>query len=307
MELVTVKAPAGTGEKMAEIAFNIGISQVGISKGKSFKKNEEQTEQDIFEFETKTPYAKEFLEQLMASPIYDPDSFHFTTRLPKSIFATERPEDETMPFVRPTTDVYEELWQFLRITVSLIFRVFLSAFIMAYGMKEAFMPMIIAGLLFLPYHHHLLGIGLGAVLKETRLLRQAIQSFLLTTVLIVAGGAVVGLLTSPGIKFTEFGETPLIFSFLISMAIGVAAGFATTDEAGNKELIGLAATAHVSVYPAWFGLKFIFGFDPSDKPWDFLLAYGVDVLTIIAFAALTFKLVQMKGAGIRAFVRAKEK
>jgi nucleoside permease NupC len=90
------------------------------------------------------------------------------------------------------------------------------------------------------------------------------------------------------------------------VAIGVAAGLATTDEAGNKELIGLAATAHVSIYPAWFGLKFIFGFNPSDKPMEFLLAFGIDVLTIIVFAALTFWLIQMKGDGIRSFVKAKE-
>ena len=114
------------------------------------------------------------------------------------------------------------------------------------------------------------------------------------------------LLTAPGIQFSGF-EIPLIFSFLISLAIGVAAGLAATDEAGNKELIGLAATAHVSIYPAWFGMKLIQGFLPSERPMDHLLAFGVDVLTITVFAALTFMFVKMNGEGIRRFVRAKEK
>lgn len=131
--------------------------------------------------------------------------------------------------------------------------------------------------------------------------------FLLATVLIVAGGMVVGLLTHPEIKFTAFAETPLFFSFLISTAIGIAAGFAAMDDAGRRELIGLAATAHLAVYPAWFGMKFVFGFDPSDKPMDFVLAFGMDVVTITLFAALTFKVMKMKGKGIRLFVKEKEK
>lgn len=304
--MVTIKAPAGSGEKMAQTAFDLGIARVGISRGRSLQKDGTQTEQDIVEIETMVPNAKKFLERLMVSSYYDPETFHFTTVSPQSIFASERPEDETKPFVRPTTDVYEELWQFVRITTSLVLRVFLAAFLLAYGMKEDFMPMIIAGLLFLPYHHHLLGMGMGEVLKEPRLLRQAITSFLLATGLIFAGGVVVALLTAPGIQFSGF-EIPLIFSFLISLAIGVAAGLAATDEAGNKELIGLAATAHVSIYPAWFGMKLIHGFLPSERPMDHLLAFGVDVLTITVFAALTFMFVKMNGEGIRRFVRAKEK
>ena len=72
----------------------------------------------------------------------------FTVRHPESIFASEPPEEETKPLTRPTTDVYEELWQFCKVTSSLIGRVLLSAFLVAYGMKEGFMPLIIAGLLF---------------------------------------------------------------------------------------------------------------------------------------------------------------
>lgn len=306
MELVTVKGPTGTGEKMAEIAFKTGISEVSISKGRSLKKDRKETAQDVFEFETKTPNAKKFIEDLMSSSFYNPDTFSFTTRLPESIFGSERPEDETMPIVRPSTDVYEELWQYIRVTVSLVARIFLSAFLLSYGMKANFMPLIIAGLLFLPYHHHLLAMALGGSIKEWRLLRQGIYSFLLATVLIVAGGVVVGLVSHPEIKFTAFAETPLFFSFLISTAIGIAAGFAAMDDAGRRELIGLAATAHLAVYPAWFGMKFIFGFDPSDKPMELLLAFGMDVVTITLFAAFTFKLMKMKGRGIRSFVQKKE-
>ena len=86
----------------------------------------------------------------------------------------------------------------------------------------------------------------------------------------------------PHIKFTEFSASPLT-SFLLSMTIGIAAGFGAIDDAGRRDLIGFAATAHISVYPAWFGMKFIFGFDPSDKPMEFLLVFLMDVATLTLF------------------------
>ena len=307
MELVTVKAPKGSGEQMAKIAFEVGISKVDISSGFSLVKNQDQLEQDVFEFQSKTPNAKEFLERLMSADFYDPKTFNFTTMHPESIFAMERPEEETMPIVRPTTDVYQELWQFCEVTISLISRVFLSAFLLAYGMKEAFMPLIIAGLLFLPYHHHLIGMSLGAAIKEGRLFRQGLYAFLLSTLCIIAAGILVGFLSESPIKFEEFAKTPISIGFLISAAIGIAAGFGTIDDAGRRELIGLAATAHLAVYPAWFGMKFVFGFDASDKPLEFLMVFLMDVITITVFAGLTLKIMKMRGKGIRRFVRQKER
>lgn len=140
---------------------------------------------DVVEMETATPKAKQFIEQLMTAPFYNPGSFAFTIRHPESLFAAEPPEIETQPIVRPTTDVYDELRQFTNITVSLIGRVFLSSVLLAYGMVQDFLPLIIAGLLFLPYHHHMLATGLGIVLREWRFLIQGMLALLLSTFLIL--------------------------------------------------------------------------------------------------------------------------
>lgn len=94
-------------------------------------------------------------------------------------------------------------------------------------------------------------------------------------------------------------ESTVFFSFLISMAIGIATGLG--------ELIGLAATAHLSVYLIWFRLKFVYGFDPEDKPLHLLLVYLMDVGTLILFAGITFKLMKMKGQGIRNFIKGVDK
>lgn len=305
MKLVTVHAPRGDGQKVVNLAIDSEISEVAISEATVFNKEKESLPISIVHIQSSTPRVKSFIESLMQAPFYNPDTFAFTIKHPESIFGTELPKEETNPIIRPTTDVYEELWQFVQITTSLVGRVFLSAFLVAYGMKEGFMPLIIAGLLFLPYHHHLLGIALGAGLKEWRFTRQALMSFLLSTLLIIGGGAVMGLLSEPGIQWTAFSESSVMFSFIISLSIGIAAGLAAVDDGGRRELIGLAATAHLAVYPVWFGLKFIYGFEPSDEPWHFLWVFLMDLFTITFFAAATFKIMQMKGKGIRNFIKEK--
>lgn len=302
MKLLTIQTPKDKGQQVAEMAFELGITTVGISATSLHQKNVPSREADVVEIQTNTPKTKELVEKLMTAPFYDPAKYNFTVRHPESIYAAEKPKEETRPIIRATGDVYQELWQFCQVTVSLMGRVLLSAFLVAYGMREDFMPIIIAGLLFLPYHHHMLGVGLGAVLGESKLLKQALVGFLATTFMIVLGGILLGLLTEPGIKWDAFTESSVPFSFLISMVVGIAAGLGSIDDAGRRELIGLAATAHISVYPIWFGLKFVYGFDPTDKPWHLLLVYLMDVGTLIFFAGLTFKFMKMKGAGIKNFL-----
>jgi hypothetical protein len=305
MRLITVKAPEGQGQNITEVAFSSGVLQVSLRQEKRLSANRQETELlDVVEVETATPKAKRFIELLMAAAFYDPATYAFTIRHPESLFASEPPREETHPIVRPTTDVYEELWQFTKVTVSLLGRVFLSSVLLAYGMVEGMMPLIIAGLLFLPYHHHMLGVGLGASIREWHFLGQGLLALLVSTGLIMLAGVCVALFTKPPIHFNEFLSPPLT-GFIISSVIGVAAGLGAVDDAGRRELVGLAATAHISVYPAWFGLKLIFGFDPVDKIGEHLLTFGVNVTSLTAAAALTFALMKMKGEGIRRFVNRK--
>ena len=301
MRLVTVKAPSGQGKNIAEIAFAAGAANVSIRQERKYTADQSVTDLDVVELETATPKAKKFIESLMGSSIYDPDTFIFTMRHPESIFGDEPPKEETYPIVRPTTDVYEELWQFTRVTVSLVGRVFLSAVLLSYGMVEDVLPLIIAGLLFLPYHHHMLGVALGAMLREWRFLWQGLLALVITTGLIVAGAACVALFTKPPIGFQEFG-TPLS-GFALASVIGIAAALASMDDAGRRELVGLAATAHISVYPAWFGLKLIYGFHEGDKWEDHLLTFGINITTLTVAACATFLVLGMRGDGIRRFVK----
>ncbi|WP_162052163.1 DUF389 domain-containing protein [Pontibacter pamirensis] len=300
MRLITVKAPAGEGKDVVEEALEVGVSHVSVYQAKEYLSDSKERMQDVVEVATSTPKAKQFIENLMQSSFYDPDTYTFTIRHPESLFGSEPPEKETYPITRPTTDVYEELWQFTKITISLVGRVFLSSALLAYGMVKDMLPLIIAGLLFLPYHHHMLATGLGVVLKEWRLLRQGLLALLVTTVMIFLAGVCVALFTKAPVGWEEFG-TP-VSGFFLASAIGIAAGLAAVDDAGRRELIGLAATAHITVYPAWFGLKIISGFDEGDKWTEHLLTFCINVTSLTVAAGITLALMRMKGEGIRRFV-----
>ncbi len=302
MRLITIRAPKEKGTEVAEMAFQADIAQVSMYEAKALRKDKPPTVHDVVEVETATPKVKKFIEALMDAPFYDPKTYSFTIRHPESVFASEPPEKETEPIIRPTTDVYEELWQYSKITVSLLGRVFFSSLLLCYGMREAYMPLIIAGLLFLPYHHHMLSTALGGSIMEWRFFRQGLYALLLSTCCIVAAGVVIGLIMEPGIKFTQFSSSAMS-SFLLSMIIGIAAGLGAVDDAGRRELIGLAATAHIAVYPAWFGMKFIFGFAPADNPMKYMWVFLMDVTTLTLFAAISFKIMKMHGEGIRRFIK----
>lgn len=236
MRLVTIRIPKGHGQQVAALAFRADISKVVIHEAKALLANSTTIEEDVINIETATPKAKKLIEELLEASFYDPLTYSFTVRHPEAVYASESPEEETYPIVRPTTDVYDDLWQFSHVTVSLIGRVFLSSLLLAYGMVEGYMPLIIAGLLFLPYHHQMLSIGLGSSIAEWKLFRQGIFAILISTVAIVLAGACVGLLTEAQVKFTEFLSPPLN-SFFIAMVIGIAAGLGDVDDAGRRELI----------------------------------------------------------------------
>ncbi|RDV11316.1 hypothetical protein DXT99_25115 [Pontibacter diazotrophicus] len=111
---------------------------------------------------------------------------------------------------------------------------------------------------------------------------QGLLALLVTTAMILLAGVCVALFTEPPVGWHHFG-TPLS-GFILASVIGVAAGLGAGDDAGRRELVGLAATAHISVYPARFGLKLIFGFDQGDKWTEHLLTFGINVTSLTVAA-----------------------
>ena len=307
MRLVKVKAPEGKGREIAQIAFEAGISQVTVSQDEILKADGSSEKRDAVDVQTSTDKAKAFVDSVMAASFFNTRACSIDIRQPRSIVSGEKPARLTWPLAEPTVDIFEELWQFSQVTPGFLGRFLIASMLLAYGLIEYNLLLIIAGLLFMPLLPPLLAIGFGFWTKQFRLAAQGLMAFLVATALLITGGAIVALMTDPPLRYNEFSS--LLTGLLISLAVGVAGGLATVDDVGRREMIGLAATAQIAIIPVWFGVSFIFGFPGVDegKPSLRALSFLINSVTIIVAALLTYALVRMRGDALRGFTKEAEK
>lgn len=295
MRLIRISAPAGKAADVAKIAFSVGIGDVSVTQAQSYSETGETKSKEMIDIETSTPKGGEFVEKLLTSDVYDAENFTVNIRQPRSIISKEGVREVTKPFVEPSSDVLEELWQFCHITTSFVVRVFISSAFVAYGMIQQQTLLIIAGLLFLPLLPVLLSISFGIWTRQWKLVGKAVPVFLATVALLFLGGALVAFLSSPPLRYSEFNS--LAVGFLISLGVGCGAGFATTDDVGRRELLGLAATAQIVLIPVWFGISTVFGFSMTQNGSQITeraLAFGINFSTIIVAALVTYALLRFK-------------
>lgn len=292
MRLLTIKVPAGQGLRVIQTAFAAGIKQVSTQQVQLHREGQPGVTRDVVEIETPTPLARQFLHQLTSLEEFDKGSWIISGRHPQSLITQEDLSKETRPVVTPALEILEDLWQFSHLSVSLVGRVFLSALLLAYGMIELNLPVMIAGLLFLPYHHQMLATAFGACTRSWRLVGQGLWALMLSTVLIIVAAACVAYLTEPPVKFDKFGS--LLTGFFIALIVGAAAALASADDAGRRELIGLAATAHITVLPAWFGISLIFGFPEGHVFVERFMAFCINVAALTFGAFMVFCLLRLR-------------
>lgn len=301
MRLVRVKAPEGKSDEVARLAFEVGISQVTVHQQQVYRADQSREPRDVVDVETATPTAKAFIDRVMTAPFFDPQEYTIAVRQPRSIVSREKPRKVTWPLVEPTTDIFEELWQFSHVTFGFTGRILIASLLLAYGLIEYKLLIIIAGLLFMPLLPLMLAVGFGLWTREWRLAAQGAFALAVATALALAGGAAVALMTGPPLRYNEFNSLPV--SFLISLAVGIAAGLANGDDVGRREMIGLAATAQIAILPVWFGISLVFGFPQMDTatPTQRALSLLVNVGTIVVAAFCTYALLGMRGAAVRSF------
>ncbi|HEV2763380.1 MAG TPA: hypothetical protein VGV38_10430, partial [Pyrinomonadaceae bacterium] len=92
---------------------------------------------------------------------------------------------------------------------------------------------------------------------------------------------------------------------LISVGVGIAAGLATADDVGRREMIGLAATAQIAILPVWFGIVAVFGVPAlgGTPPPQRALSFAVNVSIIVVCALVTYALLGMRGDALRNFMK----
>ena len=301
MRQVTVTAPQGKGAEIAQIAFSVGINNVSMNPVRTLKSNGTEKNEDHLEIETATHLAKAFVDELTSSSFFNCEAYAVTIRQPRSIFSTRPIQSLTRPLVEPTSDLFEELWQFSQVTYGFVGRIYIGAILLAFGMIDYRLLFMIAGLLFIPLLPMMLAIGFSIWTRQWKLLLQATFALVVAMILLVAGGVTVALLSHPPVRYME--ATSLLTGSLISLAVGVAGCLATSDDVGRREMIGLAATAQVAIVPTWFGLCAILGSPPADptSAKQRLLGLLINIGGIVIASVVTYAALRMKGDSLRAF------
>ena len=304
MRLVKVNAPEGKGAEVAQLAFAAGISEASLIRAEVLHADGKTERKDVVDIQTSTPKAKAYIDAVMAAPFFNSREYSINVRQPRSVVSREKLSELTRPLTEPTTDIFEELWQFSHVTYGFIGRVAIAGMLLAYGMIQSQLLIMIAGLLFLQYLPMILAVGFGLWTRQWRLAGQGGFAFLIATALLVAGGAAVALLTNPPLQYNQ--HNPFWVGVLISAAVGIAAGLATADDVGRREMIGLAATAQIAILPVWFGVSFVFGFPAVDSasPAERALSFAANVGIIIVTSLCTYAVLRMRGDALRGFTDA---
>jgi hypothetical protein len=210
-------------------------------------------------------------------------------REPRSIICEQDFSELTVPLVEPVTDIFQELFQFSHLTFGFAGRTFLAGCLLAYGLIQQQILLIVAGLLFLPILPLLLSIGFGVWTKKWKLAGQGSLSFVTVSLVLILGGVLVAALSHPPLRYNDF-NSPLV-SVLISAAVGIAAGLSTIDDVGRRELIGLAASSQLAVIPSWLGICLVFGFPETtgqNEIYQRLGSFFLNAGTIIVMALAVY-------------------
>jgi hypothetical protein len=301
MRQITITAPDGSASQIAQVAFAVGISELSVGQRRVLNSSGSETIKDLVEMDVGTPLAKAFMDEFTKASFFDVEKFSIAVRQPRALISREKLSTLTRPLVEPSIDLFEELWQFSQVTYGFVGRILIGAVLLAYGLVEYKLLFMIAGLLFIPLLPLMLSIGFGLWTQQWRLAIQGLYSLIVAIGLLIAGGVFIAFLTNPPIKYSEFSSLPT--GFLFSFAVGIAAGLATADDVGRREMIGLAATAQIAIIPAWVGLGLVLGFpatDPSPLP-QRSLALLLNVIAIVIAALATYAAVGVKGASLNSF------
>jgi hypothetical protein len=268
MRLINVKAPQGKGATVAQTAFSVEIESVSVYQAEQINAQGSSETKDIVSIETSTPKAKMFIDRLLASDYYNSQDYSFSTRSPLSIAKKEDFREITKPLPENPVEILEELFQFSHITYSFVGRIFLAGCLLAHGMIQQQLLIMVAGLLFLPLLPLLQAVGFGLKTHQYKLSVQGATAFLLAIFLLVVGGIIVASLSSPPLRYNELSS--VLTGLIISLAVGIASGLAIIDDTGKREMIGLAASSQIAIIPVWLGICLIFGLPAGSDTNDVL-------------------------------------
>jgi hypothetical protein len=278
MQEVRVTIPEDHGSQVVAVAFHVGIQEVAVYGVETPGATARQV---IVSAEVATPVAQAFVDAVLATPFYDPETTRITCRALLAIIAPTPHAPLTQPMPQPLPVVVDELWQHSHVTPSFVTRALVAAALLAYGMHQNQPVTMMTALLFTPFLPLVLALSLRLWTGDRALLRQGSIALLCSTALAVVGWSLGG-----AIGFTAF--QPLLVSGLISAGIGGVAGLSSADDVGRHYMIAVAAAAQYAMYPVWIGLSLTLGFPEGTTTLARLSALGINLTTIALMALLTY-------------------
>ena len=285
MRLVKVAAPSELKDRIIETAFAAGLEDVTLRQVQKVSREGGSPETlQVIDVETSTPLAKVFVDMILAADYYDPKRITINTRQPRSLIADRSDRDLTVPLVEPATDLYQELWQFSHVTFGFVGRILFGGCLLAYGLIEGKLLLIISGLLFLPLLPLVMAISFGTLGRRRDLALQGMWALTVGTGLLLASGVLIALISASPMRFDDLPSP--VTGFVICIGVGIAATLAAEDDAGRRELIGLAAGAQIGMLPVVFGVRAIFG--PSSIGPSIVEIGGIFLLNVLTIAISAF-------------------
>ena len=102
----------GTRTRDRGYCFRLRSENGALSSKRILARDGAEMTKDSVEIDVGTPVAKAFLDRLMSEPFFNRRDYAIATRQPRALVATEEMHVLARPLFEPSTDLFEELWQF---------------------------------------------------------------------------------------------------------------------------------------------------------------------------------------------------
>lgn len=291
----------GDGPKVAKTVLEQGVKEAAVYSVFMHGPNEER---DLVAIQCSTPQSRRVISAVMNLPEFDLSFCSIASDGERAVLSSRPLQQTTKPMLQPSVDITADIWQHTHITPSFIARTLTSALLVALGMVKDQTIIIVAALLFKPFFHQIMGIGLGLVSRDFALSRRAAQAIALSLFITIASGYLVGLALEEPLRFNEFNSP--FTSFLISLAIGVTGAVAVADDVGRHQLLAFAAAVQYGVLAVWFGLTLAIGIPNVSDFFRNVLTFGINFFTIVTSATAVLALLEVRERRERSTVERSE-
>lgn len=285
MQEVTVSTPKGQGEKVAKLALAQGITEAAVIPTRIFRDSKTEEGEEV-RIQVSAPKSTQFIEALLSADFFDLKKFSIVSDEVVAIVSEESPEQVARPLKLHAAIILQDMWLQNHITVAYVARAAVSAMLLAYGLIEGDMTIIVVSLLFAPFLNHVLAMGFGGWAGDWRLVRQGGVVLGLTTLIAIISGVVVATVMGGPIAYDNFGT--LYSNFAISFLVAIIAGLDTADEAGRREFVAVAGAAQFTSFPVWLGMALVLGFPDQQTTFYRLITPIVNTITILAVSLAVY-------------------